>query len=153
MRHAAGGRREVMGESTTKSWVIPSTLTHAVDVLKHIVSAVEDAGYRREAVFAIRLALDEALANAVKHGNDGDESKTVTVEMDVNAERAIISVEDQGEGFIPCDLPDPTADENLSRPCGRGVMLMNAYMTHVTFSESGNRVTLTKTYDCKLPHG
>ncbi|MFI4860166.1 MAG: ATP-binding protein [Phycisphaerales bacterium JB063] len=142
-----------MGESTTKSWVIPSTLTEAVDVLKHIVSAVEDAGYRREAVFAIRLALDEALANAVKHGNDGDASKTVTVEMDVNDQRVVISIEDQGPGFTPEALPDPTADENLSRPCGRGVMLMNAYMTGVEFNDTGNRVTLTKTFECKLPHG
>ncbi|MEM9414449.1 MAG: ATP-binding protein [Planctomycetota bacterium] len=142
-----------MGESTTKSWVFPSTLTQAVDVLKEIVSAVESAGYRRETVFAIRLALDEALANAVKHGNGGDESKTVSVEMDVDAQRAVISVEDQGPGFIPCELPDPTADENLSRPCGRGVMLMNAYMTDVAFNKAGNRVTLTKTVDCKLPHG
>ena len=142
-----------MGESTTKTWVLPSTLTHAVDVLKEIVAAVEAAGYRREAVFAIRLALDEALANAVKHGNDGDASKTVSVDLDVNPQRAVISIEDQGPGFVPDQLPDPTADENLSRPCGRGVMLMNAYMTRVEYNTSGNRVTLTKTSVCKLPHG
>lgn len=142
-----------MGESTKNSWTIPSTLTDAVEVLKQIVSAVEAAAFRRECVFAIRLALDEALANAVKHGNDGDPTKTVSVEMDVNAERAIISVQDEGIGFVPCDLPDPTADENLSRPCGRGVMLMKAYMTDVEFNKRGNRVTLTKHYDCKLPHG
>lgn len=142
-----------MGESNKNSWTLPSTLTDAVEVLKQIVSAVEAAGFRRECVFAIRLALDEALANAVKHGNAGDPTKTVTVTMDVNPQRAVISVEDEGSGFVPCDLPDPTADENLSRPCGRGVMLMNAYMTHVEFNKRGNRVTLTKFYDCKLPHG
>ena len=142
-----------MGESTTKSWVIPSTLTDAVEVLKDIVAAVEKADYRREAVFAVRLALDEALANAVKHGNDNDPTKKVTVELDVNDERVVVSVQDQGPGFIPEQLPDPTADENLSRPNGRGVMLMQAYMTEVGYNDSGNKVILTKTRDCKLPHG
>ena len=142
-----------MGESTTKSWVIPSTLTDAVEVLKDIVAAVEKADYRREAVFAVRLALDEALANAVKHGNDNDPTKKVTVELDVNEQRVVVSVQDQGPGFIPEQLPDPTADENLSRPNGRGVMLMQAYMTEVGYNDSGNKVILTKTRDCKLPHG
>ena len=142
-----------MGESTTKSWVIPSTLTDAVEVLKDIVAAVEKADYRREAIFAVRLALDEALANAVKHGNDNDPTKKVTVELDVNDERVVVSVQDQGPGFIPEQLPDPTADENLSRPNGRGVMLMQAYMTEVGYNDSGNKVILTKTRDCKLPHG
>ena len=142
-----------MGESTTKSWVIPSTLTDAVEVLKDIVAAVEKADYRREAIFAVRLALDEALANAVKHGNDNDPTKKVTVELDVNEQRVVVSVQDQGPGFIPEQLPDPTADENLSRPNGRGVMLMQAYMTEVGYNDSGNKVILTKTRDCKLPHG
>lgn len=142
-----------MGESTTKSWVIPSTLTAAVEVLKDIVSAVEQAGYRREAVFAVRLALDEALANAVKHGNANDPNKQVTITLDVDPERVIVSVQDQGPGFVPEQLPDPTADENLSRPNGRGVMLMQAYMTQVGYNETGNKVILTKTSDCKLPHG
>lgn len=142
-----------MGESTTKSWVIPSTLTAAVEVLKDIVSAVEQADYRREAVFAIRLALDEALANAVKHGNANDPNKQVTITLDVDPERVIVSVQDQGPGFVPEQLPDPTADENLSRPNGRGVMLMQAYMTQVGYNETGNKVILTKTSDCKLPHG
>lgn len=142
-----------MGESTKNSWVIPSTLTDAVGVLKQIVSAVEAAGFRREAVFAVRLALDEALANAVKHGNGGDSSKQVTIALDATPQRVVVSIEDQGPGFVPETLPDPTADENLSRPNGRGVMLMQAYMTGVEFNESGNRVTLTKTKDCKLPHG
>jgi serine/threonine-protein kinase RsbW len=142
-----------MGESTKNSWVIPSTLTDAVDVLKQIVSAVEAAGFRREAVFAVRLALDEALANAVKHGNAGDASKQVMIDLDATPKRVVVSIEDQGPGFVPEALPDPTADENLSRPNGRGVMLMQAYMTHVEYNDSGNRVTLTKTMDCKLPHG
>jgi len=142
-----------MGESTKKSWVIASTLTDAVEVLKDIVSAVEQADYRREAVFAIRLALDEALANAVKHGNANDPAKQVTITLDVDDERVVVTVEDQGPGFVPEQLPDPTADENLSRPNGRGVMLMHAYMTQVGYNDAGNKVILTKTRDCKLPHG
>ena len=142
-----------MDESIKKSWVVPSTLTDVVGVLGVIVSAVEDAGFRRESVFAVRLALDEALANAVKHGNAGDAAKKVMVDLEVSPARAVISVQDQGPGFIPERLPDPTADENLGRPNGRGVMLMQAYMTQVDYNETGNRVTLTKTRECTLPHG
>jgi serine/threonine-protein kinase RsbW len=55
-----------------------------------------------------------------------------------------IEIEDQGEGFHPADVPDPTADENLERPCGRGIMLMRAFMTSITFNPSGNCVILEK---------
>ncbi len=55
-----------------------------------------------------------------------------------------IEIEDEGEGFDVADIPDPTADENLERPCGRGLMLMRAFMTSITYNERGNRVVLVK---------
>ena len=78
--------------------------------------------------------------------------KTVQVEFTLNDESIMIQVEDQGPGFSPDELPDPTAEENLPRPNGRGVMLMRAYMTEVDFNERGNRVILTKRRDCQRPH-
>lgn len=94
--------------------------------------------------FAIKLALEEALANAIKHGNASDPAKRIVFEFEVDPERVRFSVEDEGGGFDPADVPDPTLDENLEKPSGRGVMLMRAYMNEVDFNDAGNRVTLVK---------
>lgn len=142
-----------MAQPFAKSWTIPSTNADAAAVQQQVVDAIEDQGYKRNVVFAVRLALDEALVNAVKHGNKNDPSKTVHIDFRIDDQALVIEVEDQGGGFAPDDLPDPTATENLSRPNGRGVMLMRAYMTQVDFNDAGNRVILTKRADCERPHG
>jgi serine/threonine-protein kinase RsbW len=140
-----------MAQPFAKTWTIPSTNTAAAEVQQEIVEAIEQQDYK-DSVFAVRLALDEALVNAVKHGNQYDPDKSVLVEINIDEERIIIQVEDQGPGFVPDELPDPTDPMNLSKPNGRGVMLMRAYMTQVDFNDSGNRVILTKRRDCKRPH-
>ncbi|MBL4700494.1 MAG: ATP-binding protein [Phycisphaeraceae bacterium] len=132
--------------------VIPSILTEGVKVVEIVIEAIQPLGYSDTALFAIRLALDEALANAIRHGNQSDESKTVEIDYSIDDQQVKISITDQGPGFHPSEIPDPTLDENLERPCGRGVMLMRAYMTEVFFNESGNCVTMIKRKDCKLPH-
>lgn len=141
-----------MAEPYAKSWTIPSTNAHAADVQQAIIDAIQQRGYKREVVFAVRLALDEALVNAVKHGNENDPEKSVHIDFRIDDNRLVIEVQDEGPGFKPEDLPDPTAEENLSRPNGRGVMLMRAYMTEVQFNDAGNRVILTKRADCERPH-
>ena len=141
-----------MAQPYTKTWTIPSVDTAAAKVLQDILDATEAQGYKREVVFAVRLALDEALVNAVKHGNRNDPDKMVHVEFSIDPDRIVVQIEDQGPGFIPDELPDPTAEENLGRPNGRGVMLMRAYMTTVDFNDRGNRVILTKHRDCQRPH-
>ncbi len=131
--------------------VFPSRLDEVPAVEAAILADVDTAGFAEKSVFAIRLAMAEALANAVRHGNGGDESKQVKVEWDVTPGRFEVTVEDEGEGFDPDAVPDPTLEENLTIPSGRGVMLMRAYMTEVSFNERGNRVTLVKTVECPLP--
>ena len=140
-----------MAQPYAKTWKIPSINTAAAEVMQEILDATKLHGYEREG-FAVRLALDEALVNAVKHGNQGDPDKTVHIKCNIDDERIVIQVEDQGPGFVPDELPDPTAEENLGRPNGRGVMLMRAYMTEVDFNDRGNRVILTKRRDCQRPH-
>ena len=95
-------------------------------------------------VFSIRLALEEALINAIKHGNQMDRSKNVRVSYQVFADRFEVRIADEGGGFILDDVPDPTAVENLERPCGRGIMLMRHYMSSVSYSSCGNSVAMTK---------
>ncbi len=124
--------------------VIPSELESARTVAERVLAEVHRHHYSPESVFAIKLALEEALTNAVKHGNAGDRTKRVTVEFSINAKRAVIIVTDEGPGFDPRCVPDPTADENLECPSGRGIMLMRAYMDAVTFDRTGRSVRLVK---------
>ena len=84
------------------------------------------------------------LVNAIKHGNQFDRNKKVRIAYKVDRERFDVHISDEGCGFDPADVPDPTAIENLERPCGRGLMLMRYYMTEVNFSSSGNSVRMTK---------
>lgn len=134
-----------------RKWIIPNSLTEAMKVQQALVTEAETCGFMESATFAIRLALDEALSNAVRHGNENDPAKKLTIEASVSVEEFRVAICDQGKGFRPEELPDPTADEFLERPHGRGVMLMRAYMTEVSFNESGNCVTLVKRRGCKLP--
>jgi serine/threonine-protein kinase RsbW len=123
---------------------IPSDLVAASQPEREIIEALGRFHYPEQAVFAIKLSLEEALVNAIKHGNQGDATKSITVRYDVNAARAVIIVIDEGSGFCPNNVPDCTADENLNRPSGRGIMLMRAYMDKVHYSRRGNMVRMTK---------
>lgn len=111
--------------------------------LDRLVADAEAQGYPTAAVFAVRLAAEEALTNALHHGHAGLPEEPVEIAWRVGPERIQIEVTDRGPGFDPGVLPDPTLDENLDKPCGRGLMLMRAYMTAVEHNDSGNRVTMT----------
>ena len=127
------------------------TLAEVPGVLAGLVELAKARGYSERAIFGMRLALEEVLTNAVRHGNQGDASKTVKVEARVTDEAAEFSIEDEGEGFVPEAVPDCTDEANLMRPGGRGVMLIKAYMTDVRYNDRGNRVTLVKRRDCERP--
>lgn len=121
---------------------------HAYADMEPTLAAVLDemraAGYPDKDQFAVRIALDEALANGIKHGNRLDPSKSVSLRYRVTPETVLAEVEDEGPGFDPEDVPDPLAPENLARSSGRGLFLMRYYMTWVRRNERGNRVTLCK---------
>jgi len=109
-----------------------------------VVAAAVKCGYKEESVFALRLSLEEALANAIRHGNAGDINKFISVRYRVLPERIDIYVADEGAGFDPLAVPDPTLTENLEQPTGRGIMLMRAYMNLVEYNEIGNVVHLVR---------
>jgi serine/threonine-protein kinase RsbW len=108
-----------------------------------VLVAVADAGFDDASTFAVRLALEEAVANAFRHGNREDPEKTVTVRYAVSGHQIELAVEDEGPGFDPGAVPDPTEDANLEIPSGRGIMLMRAYMTSVEIVAPGNRIEMT----------
>ena len=118
-----------------------SEIPAAVDA---VVGEMISLGYSKREVLATRIGLEEALVNAVKHGNREDPGKCVRIAYQVTAEQMVAEVVDEGPGFCPEMLPDPFLPDNLLRPCGRGVFLMRAYMTWVCFNTKGNGVTLCK---------
>lgn len=107
-----------------------------------VLVAVAAVGFDEASTFAVRLALEEAVANAFRHGNAEDPSKRVTVRYRVTSHEIRLSVEDEGPGFDPGAVPDPTEDQNLEIPSGRGIMLMRAYMTSVEIVAPGNRIDM-----------
>lgn len=108
-----------------------------------VVEGAGDLGYSRGAQFALRLAMEEAIVNAFRHGHRGlPETTPVEIEFSIDAERVRVAVQDQGPGFAPDRVPDPTLDENLEAPSGRGLVLMRAYMTRIWHNEAGNRVEM-----------
>lgn len=133
--HDSPGFREVRVPSTYRDAKLPER-----DILKE----VERHGYDDDATFAIKLALEEAMTNAVKHGNRNDPSKCVIVRYAVDDRRVVICIRDQGSGFMPSAVPDPTQPDRLMLPSGRGIMLMKAYMDEVEYRHDGTEVYLVK---------
>ena len=120
-----------------------ATADGLADFEGRIDAALAAHGYADSEAFAIRLAVEEAVSNGIHHGNRRDPAKVVRVECRIDAETVWIAVEDQGEGFDPKAVPDPTDEANLEIPSGRGIMLMGAYMTEVRYVPPGNRVEMT----------
>ncbi len=114
---------------------------------REVIGALQAYAYGETDVFAIKLALEEALTNAIKHGNNLNPNKRVKLDYEVGPQAVTLKVCDEGQGFRPGDVPDCTADENIERPSGRGVMLMNAYMSEVQFNDKGNCVTMIRRRD------
>jgi serine/threonine-protein kinase RsbW len=113
-------------------------------VLDPVEAAMAGLAYPRRDILGVRLALEEAMVNALKHGHRGDPAKAARVRYRVTTDKVMAEVVDEGPGFDPGRVADPLAGENLDRPCGRGLLLMRHYMTWVRFNPRGNAVTLCK---------
>lgn len=101
-------------------------------------------GWSPAEVFAIHLAAEEAIVNAIVHGNRLDPGKRVHVVSAVSPDRVLITITDEGEGFDPSRVPDCTMDDRLDLPSGRGVMLMRSFMTRIEYNAKGNSVVMEK---------
>ena len=84
------------------------------------------------------ISVTEAVTNAIKHGNNSDKNKSVFIQVDSNEEFLIIKVKDQGKGFDPLEIPDPTQPDNLLKDSGRGIYLMKIYMDEIEFNPTEN---------------
>lgn len=136
------GEKRMHADGGSEVW-----LAHDPEEIRRAEAALLDdvqrANYTEASSFAIRLALEEAVYNAFRHGHKQlPPAEKVYLAWRVTPDEVLITVEDKGPGFRPGAVPDPTTSERLELPHGRGVMLMKAYMTVVQYNEKGNRVTM-----------
>ncbi|HEX4054095.1 MAG TPA: ATP-binding protein [Tepidisphaeraceae bacterium] len=119
-----------------------------------IIGDVERRGFHEQSLFAIRVALDEAMINAIKHGNRHHKKKKVHIEATITADEARIEIEDEGPGFHRSSVPDPTLPKNLEKCSGRGILLIEAYMDEVKWTHGGRRLRMVKRNEPSLiPRG
>lgn len=118
----------------------PRLIDAAVTYLVERARAFDFRGSRLN--LNLRVGAAEALANAILYGNRGDPSKRVRVEVEISREEVAMVVFDEGAGFDPTTVPDPTLPENIERSGGRGIFLLRELMDEVRYNECGNCVRL-----------
>ena len=125
---------------------VPSDLDYvgeAVELVARHCRSTACALSPRRVQFNLRIALAEALANAITYGNRQDPAKLVLVRVQLGRDAVRIEVSDDGTGFDPSTVPDPMVPENLEREDGRGLFVLRHLEDHVTFNEKGNCICLT----------
>lgn len=131
------GRSDFVVELPSDLRVIEAAVTYLVDRCR----AYDYSGSRLDLNF--RVGVTEALANAVLYGNRCDPSKSVRVDVSLCPSRVVLRVVDEGHGFDPESVPDPTLPDNLQQSGGRGIFLLRELMDEVEFNARGNEVRLT----------
>ena len=167
-RHHAELMRRV--DVRAESFEIENDVHLLLSLSRHLQQLMAESwGLDRTDRLRIGTALEEALLNALYHGSLGVRSelkeidheefykqanerrvtppwsdRRIRVQTRITSEEFEVTIRDEGDGFDPASLPDPTDPENLDRPCGRGVMLMRAFMDDVRYNATGNEVTLVR---------
>ncbi len=117
----------------------------SMDFVQHaILGTMESFEYVEEDLFAVRIAIEEAIANAVLHGHQGDQERLIDIEWTITEKEVSMVVCDSGRGYDESSVPDPTADENLTLPSGRGLAMINAFMSDVSISDGGRRIEMAR---------
>ncbi len=123
---------------------LPSDPDNCSKIVGELLSQLESSDWGNRDTFGIHMAVEEAVLNAIRHGNQSDPAKTFHVIIELSETSFYSKVTDQGSGFDPSAIPDPTLEENLEKTSGRGVMLMNSFVDEVIYNEIGNSVELKK---------
>jgi len=124
---------------------IESDPNNLITVEEFVNFFAKDIGLKNEQIAALLLAVTEATTNAIIHANKCNVNKTVTVDVTVNSSKLIVKIIDEGAGFDPAKIPDPTHPENLLKDSGRGVYLMKIYMDDLKYNvtPTGTETILT----------
>jgi len=124
---------------------IESDPNNLITVEEFVNYFAKDIGLKNDQIAALLLAVTEATTNAIIHANKCNVNKTVTVDVTVNSSTLIVKIIDEGTGFDPAKIPDPTHPENLLKDSGRGVYLMKIYMDDLKYNvtPTGTETILT----------
>jgi serine/threonine-protein kinase RsbW len=128
----------------TKECTFPSDMGIAHSLIEEVMTVVRADQWDDKDRFAIELALEEALTNAVKHGNHSNPSKKVRFDAKLNRDKIYVRVEDEGDGFDLHALADPREPENQMIESGRGVLLIKHFVTRVEWNDRGNIIEFEK---------
>ena len=126
----------------------PSRIEAVGEAAAAVSEFMNRLGVAEDVAFGIDMAVREAVTNAVVHGNKLDEAKVVELKLSTTANGFEIGVHDQGAGFNPDEVPDPTKDENILKTSGRGIFFMRNFMDEVEWSSDprgGTNVRMSKT--------
>lgn len=121
-----------------------SDMKTAHELIDLVMGKLSAGDWTTKETFAINLALEEALVNAVQHGNKSDLSKTVHFACRLSNNHVCFRIEDEGEGFDPNAVPDPTDEEHIMVASGRGVLLIRSFVSNVRWNEKGNVLEFEK---------
>jgi serine/threonine-protein kinase RsbW len=122
---------------------IPS-LSENIRIIESFIDNAKEKFHLDEDIYGnIMIAVTEAVNNAIRHGNQNNSSKNVSLTLSLNEGLIKFEVRDEGNGFDFHKLPDPTSPENISKPGGRGIFLMKHLSDEVTFKENGKVVELS----------
>jgi serine/threonine-protein kinase RsbW len=134
------------GRGLEQAWSV--RVPSDVGLVDAVVDLLASACFRghtpsRQTAFRLRVALAEALANAILRGNGGDPDKGVVVRADLYADHICLSVEDEGPGFDPAGVGDPREPDRVESPYGRGLFIIRSLADEVRFNEKGNTIWMT----------
>ena len=134
--------------STTRPTIIerslPSTLSAYHDLVQEVLATLQSLGWTEHDLFGVHMALEESISNAVRHGNNEDPSKQVHVECQLAEKRFFAKICDEGSGYEPDSVPDCCCPENLEELGGRGLKLIQHYMTTVEHADCGRCLKMEK---------
>ncbi|MDB5158514.1 MAG: ATP-binding protein [Mucilaginibacter sp.] len=121
---------------------LPS-VRESITLLENLIEEIADKYHVADDIFAnMMTCLNEAVTNAIVHGNKLNPAKLVIVNVEVDPKRATWTITDEGDGFDYNHLPDPTAEENLESLTGRGVFIIKHLADQCVFNTKGNEVEL-----------
>ena len=123
---------------------IPSEIKYIKKISSRILDSLLPYGVDEEKLSDIRLCAEEAVRNAIVHGSRMNKKLRVRVNYRIDKNRIIIEVEDEGIGFDPDSIPDPTLKNNITKESGRGVCLIKKLMDKVDFNEKGSKIRMEK---------
>lgn len=123
---------------------LPSSLEVVQRFVPAVIDKLKDCGLTKEELFDVKLSLDEALVNAIKHGNKSNPELKVSVNIEVKDGMLTMEVADQGDGFDFTKIPNPTEKNNLHKNSGRGVFLIKKLMDRVEHFDCGRKIKMVK---------